>query len=104
SSWLDQMETRLKQEESTQAARQKALKQELEWVSHNPKGRPAKSKARLARFEEMSSSDYQKRNETQEIFIPIGDRLGNEVVTFENVTKSYGDRLLIDDPSFTLPP
>jgi sulfate-transporting ATPase len=104
SSWLDQKETRLKQEESTESARQKALKQELEWVRQNPKGRQAKSKARLARFEEMSSSDYQKRNETQEIFIPIGDRLGNEVVTFENVTKSYGDRLLIDDLSFTLPP
>ncbi|CAB3797523.1 energy-dependent translational throttle protein EttA [Pararobbsia alpina] len=104
SSWLDQKETRLKQEESSESARQKALKQELEWVRQNPKGRQAKSKARLARFEEMSSADYQKRNETQEIFIPIGDRLGNEVITFENVTKSYGDRLLIDDLSFSLPP
>jgi energy-dependent translational throttle protein EttA len=104
SSWLDQKEARLKQEESSESARQKALKQELEWVRQNPKGRQAKSKARLARFEEMSSADYQKRNETQEIFIPVGDRLGNEVVTFENVTKSYGDRLLIDDLSFTLPP
>jgi energy-dependent translational throttle protein EttA len=104
SSWLDQKETRLKQEESSESARQKALKQELEWVRQNPKGRQAKSKARLARFDELSSQDYQKRNETQEIFIPIGDRLGNEVVTFENVTKSYGDRLLIDNLSFTLPP
>jgi energy-dependent translational throttle protein EttA len=104
SSWLDQKETRLKQEESSESARQKALKQELEWVRQNPKGRQAKSKARLARFDELSSQDYQKRNETQEIFIPIGDRLGNDVVTFENVTKSYGDRLLIDNLSFTLPP
>ena len=104
SSWLDQKETRLKQEESSESARQKALKKELEWVRQNPKGRQAKSKARLARFEELSSTDYQKRNETQEIFIPVGDRLGNEVVTFENVSKSYGDRLLIDNLSFTLPP
>ncbi|RKP45771.1 energy-dependent translational throttle protein EttA [Pararobbsia silviterrae] len=104
SSWLDQKETRLKQEEASESARQKALKKELEWVRQNPKGRQAKSKARLARFEELNSADYQKRNETQEIFIPVGDRLGNEVVTFENVTKSYGDRLLIDNLSFTLPP
>ncbi|CAM2149850.1 energy-dependent translational throttle protein EttA [Pararobbsia alpina] len=104
SSWLDQKETRLKQEEASESARQKALKKELEWVRQNPKGRQAKSKARLARFEELSSADYQKRNETQEIFIPIGERLGNEVVKFENVSKSFGDRLLIDDLSFTLPP
>ncbi|WP_347555198.1 energy-dependent translational throttle protein EttA [Robbsia sp. KACC 23696] len=104
SSWLDQKQDRLKQEESTESARQKALKQELEWVRQNPKGRQAKSKARLARFEELNSQEYQKRNETQEIFIPVAERLGNEVVTFENVSKAYGDRLLIDNLNFTLPP
>jgi energy-dependent translational throttle protein EttA len=103
SSWLDQKEERLKQEEATESARQKAIKKELEWVRQNPKGRQAKSKARIARFEELSSSDYQKRNETQEIFIPAGERLGNEVIEFKNVTKSYGDRLLIDDLSFKIP-
>ncbi|HEY3539339.1 MAG TPA: energy-dependent translational throttle protein EttA [Trinickia sp.] len=104
SSWLDQKETRLKQEETAESARQKAIKKELEWVRQNPKGRQAKSKARIARFEELSSQDYQKRNETQEIFIPVGDRLGNEVVEFKNVTKAYGDRLLIDNLSFKVPP
>ena len=104
SSWLDQKETRLKQEESSESARQKALKKELEWVRQNPKGRQAKSKARLARFDELNSQEYQKRNETQEIFIPAGERLGNEVIEFENVSKSYGDRLLIDNLSFTIPP
>ena len=104
SSWLDQKETRLKQEETAESARQKAIKKELEWVRQNPKGRQAKSKARIARFEELSSQDYQKRNETQEIFIPVGDRLGNEVVEFKNVTKAYGDRLLIDNVSFKVPP
>jgi sulfate-transporting ATPase len=104
SSWLDQKQDRLKQEESTESARQKALKQELEWVRQNPKGRQAKSKARLARFDELNSQEYQKRNETQEIFIPVAERLGNEVVTFENVSKAYGDRLLIDNLNFTLPP
>ncbi|NRO98367.1 energy-dependent translational throttle protein EttA [Paraburkholderia sp. NMBU_R16] len=104
SSWLDQKETRLKQEETAESARQKAIKKELEWVRQNPKGRQAKSKARIARFEELSSQDYQKRNETQEIFIPAGDRLGNEVVEFKNVTKAYGDRLLIDNLSFKVPP
>jgi ATP-binding cassette ChvD family protein len=104
SSWLDQKEQRLKQEESTESARQKALKKELEWVRQNPKGRQAKSKARLARFDELNSQEYQKRNETQEIFIPVGERLGNEVVEFKNVSKAFGDRLLIDDLSFTVPP
>ncbi|CAG4917479.1 energy-dependent translational throttle protein EttA [Paraburkholderia saeva] len=103
SSWLDQKEERLKQEEATESARQKAIKKELEWVRQNPKGRQAKSKARIARFEELSSQDYQKRNETSEIFIPVGDRLGNEVIEFKNVSKAYGDRLLIDDLSFKIP-
>jgi len=103
SSWLDQKEERLKQEEASESARQKAIKKELEWVRQNPKGRQAKSKARIARFEELNSQDYQKRNETSEIFIPVGDRLGNEVIEFKNVSKSYGDRLLIDDLSFKIP-
>jgi sulfate-transporting ATPase len=104
SSWLDQKEERLKQEESSESARQKAIKKELEWVRQNPKGRQAKSKARIARFDELNSQEYQKRNETQEIFIPVGERLGNEVLAFENVTKSFGDRLLLDNLSFTVPP
>lgn len=104
SSWLEQKETRLKQEESAESARQKSLKQELEWVRQNPKGRQAKSKARLARFEELSSQEYQKRNETQEIFIPVADRLGNEVIEFINISKGFGDRLLIDNLSFRIPP
>src|SRR5690242_10400020 len=104
SSWLEQKENRLKQEESTESARQKALKKELEWVRQNPKGRQAKSKARIARFEELNSQEYQKRNETQEIFIPVADRLGNEVIEFNNVSKAYGDRLLIDNLSFKVPP
>ncbi|HEX8873740.1 MAG TPA: energy-dependent translational throttle protein EttA [Nitrosospira sp.] len=104
SSWLEQKENRLKQEESTESARQKALKKELEWVRQNPKGRQAKSKARIARFEELNSQEYQKRNETQEIFIPVADRLGNEVIEFKNVSKAYGDRLLIDNLSFKVPP
>ncbi|MFM0639611.1 energy-dependent translational throttle protein EttA [Paraburkholderia metrosideri] len=103
SSWLDQKEERLKQEESSESARQKAIKKELEWVRQNPKGRQAKSKARIARFEELNSQDYQKRNETSEIFIPVGDRLGNEVIEFKSVSKSYGDRLLLDDVSFKIP-
>jgi energy-dependent translational throttle protein EttA len=103
SSWLDQKEDRLKQEEASESARQKAIKKELEWVRQNPKGRQAKSKARIARFEELNSQEYQKRNETQEIFIPVGDRLGNEVIEFKNVSKSYGDRLLIDDLSMKIP-
>src|SRR5690606_20880973 len=104
SSWLDQKSTRLKQEEATESARQKALKKELEWSRQNPKGRQAKSKARLARFDELSSHEYQKRNETQEIFIPVAERLGNDVISFENVSKAYGDRLLIDNLSFIIPP
>ncbi|WP_250465762.1 MULTISPECIES: energy-dependent translational throttle protein EttA [unclassified Caballeronia] len=103
SSWLDQKEERLKQEESSESARQKAIKKELEWVRQNPKGRQAKSKARIARFEELNSQEYQKRNETQEIFIPVGDRLGNEVIEFKNVSKAYGDRLLIDNLSMKIP-
>ncbi|MCC8404997.1 energy-dependent translational throttle protein EttA [Paraburkholderia sp. MMS20-SJTN17] len=103
SSWLDQKEERLKQEEASESARQKAIRKELEWVRQNPKGRQAKSKARIARFEELNSQDYQKRNETQEIFIPVGDRLGNEVIEFRNVSKSYGDRLLLDNVSFKIP-
>ncbi|MBN9132801.1 MAG: energy-dependent translational throttle protein EttA [Nitrosospira multiformis] len=104
SSWLEQKETRLKQEESAESARQKALKKELEWVRQNPKGRQAKSKARIARFDELNSQEYQKRNETQEIFIPVAERLGNEVIEFSNVSKAYGDRLLIDNLSFKVPP
>ncbi len=104
SSWLEQKEARLKQEESGESARQKALYKELEWVRQNPKGRQAKSKARIARFEELNSQEYQKRNETQEIFIPVADRLGNEVIEFNNVSKAYGDRLLIDNLNFKVPP
>ncbi|MEN3363619.1 MAG: energy-dependent translational throttle protein EttA [Burkholderiales bacterium] len=103
SSWLEQKEARLKQEESSESARQKTIKKELEWVRQNPKGRQAKSKARLARFNELSDHEYQKRNETQEIFIPVAERLGNEVIEFKNVSKAYGDRLLIDDLSFKIP-
>ncbi len=103
SSWLEQKEQRLANEAKSEAARIKAMKQELEWVRQNAKGRQAKSKARLARFEEMSNYEYQKRNETQEIFIPVAERLGNEVIEFENVSKSFGDRVLIDDLSFKIP-
>ncbi|MCS6996117.1 MAG: energy-dependent translational throttle protein EttA [Casimicrobiaceae bacterium] len=104
SSWLEQKQARLKQEEAQESARQKALKRELEWVRQNPKGRQAKSKARLARFEELSSYEYQKRNETNEIFIPVAERLGSQVIEFKNVSKGYGDRLLIDNLSFIIPP
>src|SRR3954463_6717928 len=104
SSWLDQKEKRLQVESSQEAARIKAMQAELEWVRQNPKGRQAKSKARLARFEELSSQEYQTRNETQEIFIPVAERLGNEVIEFKNVSKGYGDRLLIDKLSFQVPP
>uniref|UniRef100_UPI0035AEC45C energy-dependent translational throttle protein EttA n=1 Tax=Chitinimonas sp. TaxID=1934313 RepID=UPI0035AEC45C len=103
SSWLEQKEERLKQEESSESARQKTIAKELEWVRQNPKARQAKSKARIARFEEMSSVEYQKRNETQEIFIPVAERLGNEVIEFEGVSKAFGDRLLIDNLSFKAP-
>lgn len=103
SSWLEQKEKRLENEAKSEAARVKAMKQELEWVRQNAKGRQAKSKARLARFEEMSNYEYQKRNETQEIFIPVAERLGNEVIEFVNVSKSFGDKVLIDGLSFKVP-
>ncbi|MGZ8259695.1 MAG: energy-dependent translational throttle protein EttA, partial [Caldimonas sp.] len=103
STWLEQKEQRLELEQKTEDARTKAMKKELEWVRQNPKGRQAKSKARLARFEELSDVEYQKRNETNEIFIPVADRLGHEVIEFENVSKSFGDRMLIDDLSFKVP-
>jgi ATP-binding cassette ChvD family protein len=104
SSWLEQKGNRLLQEEKQESSRQKAMKAELEWVRSNPKGRHAKSKARLARFEELSSTDVQKRNETQEIYIPPGPRLGDVVIEAENISKGFGDRLLINDLSFKLPP
>src|SRR5256885_2515656 len=104
SSWLEQKEKRLQVEASQEAARIKAMQSELEWVRSNPKGRGTKSKARLARFEELSSEQYQSRNETQEIFIPVAERLGNEVIEFDNVSKGYGDRLLMDKLSFSVPP
>lgn len=104
SSWLDQKEKRLEQEKRQQESRAKAIKHELEWVRQNPKGRQAKAKARLNRFEELSSYECQSRNETNEIFIPVADRLGNKVIEFHNVSKGFGDRLLIDDLSFTIPP
>jgi energy-dependent translational throttle protein EttA len=103
SDWLDQKENRLEQEQKTEDARMKAMKRELEWVRKNAKGRQAKSKARLARFEELSDVEYQKRNETNEIFIPVAERLGNEVIEFKNVSKSFGDRLLMDNLSFKVP-
>ncbi len=104
SSWLEQKEARLETEAKQESARLKAMKQELEWVRQNQKGRQAKSKARMARFEELSSQDYQARNETQEIFIPVGERLGDSVIEFKDVSKGYGDRLLIDRLSFSVPP
>lgn len=104
SSWLEQKEDRLKQEEANESARQRTIRKELEWVRQNPKGRQAKSKARLSRFEELASHEYQRRNETQEIFIPVAERLGNEVIEFKNVSKGYGDRLLIEDLSIIVPP
>jgi sulfate-transporting ATPase len=104
SSWLEQKEKRLEVEEKQEVARIKSMQKELEWVRQNPKGRQAKSKARLARFEELSSYEYQKRNETQEIFIPVADRLGDSVIEFKGVSKGYGDRLLVDDLSFSVPP
>ncbi|MFN7571166.1 MAG: energy-dependent translational throttle protein EttA [Betaproteobacteria bacterium] len=104
SSWLEQKGKRLETESKQEAARIKAMKQELEWVRQNAKGRQAKSKARLQRFEELSSYEYQKRNETQEIFVPVAERLGNEVIEFTDVSKGYGERLLIDKLSFKIPP
>jgi sulfate-transporting ATPase len=103
SSWLDQKQARLAQEEATESARQKALKRELEWVRAGTKGRNTKSKSRLARFEELSSYEYQKTNETQEIFIPVAERLGDQVIEFKGVRKSYGDRMLMDDVNFRIP-
>ncbi len=103
STWLEQKDARLKQEQRTEDARAKAMRKELEWARQNPKGRQAKSKARLARFEELSDYEYQKRNETQEIFIPVAERLGTEVIEFKGVSKSFGDRLLIDNLSFKVP-
>jgi sulfate-transporting ATPase len=104
SSWLEQKEKRLEVEQSQEAARIKSMKAELEWVRQNPKGRQAKSKARLARFEELSSQEHQERNETQEIFIPVAERLGKDVIEFSAVSKGYGERLLIDKLSFKVPP
>lgn len=104
SSWLDQKEKRLEIEKRQEDARMKAIRHELEWVRQNPKGRQAKSKARLTRFEELSSVEYQARNETNEIFIPVAERLGNNVIEFSHVSKAFGDRLLIDDLSFVVPP
>ncbi len=101
--WLEQKEKRLEQEAKAEAARLKAMQQELEWVRSNPKGRQAKAKARLARFEELASVEYQRRNETQEIFIPPGERLGDQVIEFRHVSKGFGERLLIDDLSFIVP-
>ncbi|MCT8541375.1 energy-dependent translational throttle protein EttA [Glaesserella parasuis] len=103
SSWLEQKEKRLEQEQAAENARQKSIAKELEWVCQNPKGRQAKSKARMARFEELNSGEYQKRNETNELFIPPGPRLGDKVIEVSNLTKSYGDRTLIDDLSFSIP-
>ncbi len=104
SSWLEQKEQRLQIEARQESARIKAMHAELEWVRTNPKGRQAKSKARIARFEELSSHEHQKRNETQEIFIPVAERLGNQVIEFHGVSKGYGERLLIDNLSFSVPP
>ncbi len=104
SDWLDQKERRLEVEQKSEDARSRAMKEELKWVRSNVKGRQTKSKARLARFEELSDTDYQKRNETNEIFIPVGERLGNEVIEFKGVSKSFGDRVLIDNLSFKVPP
>jgi sulfate-transporting ATPase len=104
SDWLQQKSERLKLEESQEKSRQKALAKELEWVRQNAKGGRSKGKARLARFEELNSQEYQKRNETNEIFIPPGERLGDKVIELKNVSKSFGDRLLIDDLSITIPP
>jgi energy-dependent translational throttle protein EttA len=103
STWLDQKTDRLAKEQKGEEARTKALKKELEWIRQNPKGRQAKSKARIARFEELSSEEYQKRNETSEIFIPVAERLGSNVIEFDGVSKAFGDRLLIDNLSFSVP-
>ncbi|KZN34922.1 heme ABC transporter ATP-binding protein [Pseudoalteromonas luteoviolacea S2607] len=102
-SWLEQKDARLKQEEKSEKARQKSIEKELEWVRSNPKGRQAKSKARMAQFTELQQSDYQKRNETNELFIPPGPRLGDQVIEVTNLKKGFGDRVLIDDLSFSMP-
>ncbi|EOW9410600.1 energy-dependent translational throttle protein EttA [Vibrio cholerae] len=102
-SWLEQKDARLKQEASQEKARQKTIEKELEWVRQNPKGRQAKSKARMARFEELQNTEHQKRNETNELFIPPGERLGDKVIEVKNLTKSFDDRVLIDDLSFSMP-
>ena len=102
-SWLEQKDARLQQEASQEKARQKTIEKELEWVRQNPKGRQAKSKARMARFEELNSSDYQRRNGSNELFIPPGPRLGDKVIEVKNLTKSFGDRVLIDNLSFSVP-
>jgi len=104
SSWLEQKDQRLKQEAAQEKSRQKAIERELEWIRQNAKGRQSKSKARLARFEELNAQEYQKRNETNEIYIPPGERLGNQVIEFKGVSKGFGDRLLIDNLSFSVPP
>lgn len=104
SSWLEQKEARLAAEEAAESARRKSLERELQWVRTNPKGRHAKNKSRLTRFEELSTYEYQKRNETREIFIPVADRLGDRVIEFENVRKAYGEKLLMDGVSFRIPP
>ncbi len=103
SNWLEQKEQRLEREDRTEVARQKAMKAELEWVRQNPKGRQSKNKARLARFDELQSQEFQARNETNEIYIPPGERLGDKVIEFKNVCKAFGDQLLIDNLSFTVP-
>ncbi|EWH12187.1 ABC transporter ATP-binding protein [Catenovulum agarivorans DS-2] len=103
SSWLEQKDARLEQEERAENARKRSIKQELEWVRSNPKGRQAKSKARMARFEELNNQDFQRRNETNELYIPPGERLGDKVIEVQNLKKSYGDRVLIDDLSFSMP-
>lgn len=103
SSWLEQKEKRLAQEQAAESVRQKSIEKELEWVRQNPKGRQAKSKARMARFEELNNGEYQKRNETNELFIPPGPRLGDKVIEVQNLTKTYGDRTLIDNLSFSIP-
>ncbi|EHH0792162.1 energy-dependent translational throttle protein EttA [Vibrio vulnificus] len=102
-SWLEQKDARLQQEASQEKARQKTIEKELEWVRQNPKGRQAKSKARMARFEELQNTDHQKRNETNELFIPPGERLGDKVIEVKNLTKSFDGRVLIDDLSFSMP-
>ncbi len=103
SSWLDQKEQRLAREEAAENARRKTLQRELEWIRSGVKGRGTKNKSRISRFDELSTYEYQRRNETRELFIPLPERLGNQVITFEHVSKGYGDRLLMDDVGFVVP-